>query len=227
MKVCYVCGYWSKNSDQVLGRRPDEYLQAYRYVWAVKSGRHLKNFYIVTQNGNKQWVTRGNFAEVRRWFGRFVEARVVENGWTDALLVHVPSKDALISAAQPRSLGLLTEAMSSTSLNGAVCDALRWTSQLGTSHEGGERRRRELVPHLRLKEEVVGRNVVLVDDLLTRGGNLLACKDVLEGAGARVVGAITCGRTMYDRSIHAFGRQEFDLVAELDDFERLTGEQPH
>lgn len=227
MKVCYVCGYWSKKTDQILGKRPTDYLQAYRYVWAVKHGSHKVDFYVVTRTGQRQWVRVGNFATVRRSFGRFIEEKVAENGWGDALLVHVPSKDALVSAAKPRSLGLLTESMRSTGLAGSTCDALRWVSKLSTSHEGGERRRRELVPHLKVMQDVGERDIVLVDDLLTRGGSLLACKDVLEAAGARVVGAITCGRTMYERSIQAFGRQEFDLVAELDDFGRLTGEQPH
>lgn len=223
MKVCYISGYWGKNSDRVLGRRPDEYLQAYRYVHAVKSGSHLMDFWVSRQNGNKQWITTSNFTSVRRWFGLFVEQSVAANGWDGALLVHVPSKNAVTSATMPRSLDMLIEAMAQTNLAGLVTDALRWTTKLGPSHEGGERRRRELSPHLVVTQPVAGHDIVLVDDLLTRGGNMLACKDVLEAAGANVVGGVTCGHTMYDRSIQAFGRQAIELNDELSDLGRLTG----
>lgn len=223
MKICYICGYWGINSDRVLGRRPDEYLQAYRYVHAVKSGSHRMNFWVGGQNGTKHWITKANFTNVRRWFGSFVEQSVTANGWNGALLVHVPSKNATTSAPMPRSLDMLKEAMATTSLAGLVTDALRWKANLGSSHEGGERRRRELSPHLVVMQPVAGHDIVLVDDLLTRGGNMLACKDVLEAAGANVVGGVTCGHTMYDRAIQAFGRQAIELTDELYDLGRLTG----
>lgn len=180
------------------------------------------DFWVRGQDGAQHWIRKSNFANVRRWFGSVVEDSVKANGWDGALLVHVPSKNAITSAPMPRSLDMLIEAMAATNLAGLVTDALRWKATLGSSHEGGERRRRELSPNLVIKQSVAGHNVVLVDDLLTRGGNMLACKDVLEAAGANVVGGVTCGHTMYDRSIQAFGRQSVELTDELSDLGRLT-----
>lgn len=221
MKICYISGYWSRSTDRVLGARPHEYLHSYRYVWAVKHGSFKVPFDMIYSNGTRDQITPKNFEIVRRKFGGFIELRLSENAWTDALLVHVPSKTATLNNSTPRSLVMLQEAVASTNVKGAVCDALRWTESLEMAHEGGERRRKEILPFLKVTQRVQGRNVVLVDDLVTRGGSILASKDALEAAGANVVGAITCGRTMYSRDIKAYGNQCFDLDQELDDYGRL------
>jgi hypothetical protein len=222
MKVCFICGYWSRLTDQILGRRPPDYRSAYRYVWGVKHGSFKVPFSLIFADGSREHVNPRNFEQVRKRFGRFIRLRLVENGWEDALLVHVPSKCAVLDEEAPRSLLMLREAIAESSLADALCDAIRWTEPLGAAHEGGERRKKELVPFLRVVEDVSGRNVVLVDDLLTRGGTILACKEVLEKAGANVVGAITCGMTMYSRDVKAFGNQAFELTQELDDYGRLV-----
>nr|WP_171015453.1 phosphoribosyltransferase [Methylobacterium sp. L1A1] len=117
---------------------------------------------------------------------------------------------------------MLEEAVAENSLANALCDAIRWTEPLGAAHKGGERRKTEIASFLRVVQDVSGRNIVLVDDLLTRGGTILACKEALEKAGANVVGAITCGMTMYSRDVKPFGNQSFELSEELDDFEKLA-----
>ena len=224
MNVCYICGYWGRLTDRVLGKRPDDYRHAYLYVWAVKYGTYKKPFYVITKDGNKTWINPENFSSVRRRFGNFIAQRIEEHVWDGALLVHVPSKDAVLSATAPRSLTMLNEAMAATRLGHTVCDALRWSKRLDTAHEGGERRSHEIAPYLHVTQNVSSRGVVLIDDLVTRGGSLLAAQKVLEEAGATVVGAVTCGRTMYQSDIRPFGSQRFDLIEELDDYgKRTTG----
>jgi predicted amidophosphoribosyltransferase len=60
--------------------------------------------------------------------------------------------------------------------------------------------------------------IVLIDDLFTTGGSLLACQDRLTEAGATVLGAITCGRTVYDATEPPFKAREFELTEELSDY---------
>jgi hypothetical protein len=50
------------------------------------------------------------------------------------------------------------------------------------------------------------------------GSSLLAAGDVLEQAGATVLGAVVCGKTIHDLNTKHFGEQEFDLTAELADW---------
>jgi adenine/guanine phosphoribosyltransferase-like PRPP-binding protein len=64
----------------------------------------------------------------------------------------------------------------------------------------------------------MGKNIVLIDDIVTTGGNLLACQDRLISAGAKVVGAVTCGRSVYDLNDPPFGARSFDLIDQLQDY---------
>lgn len=218
MKVCFICGYWSKLTDQIFGPRPSDYRDAYRYVWAVKYGSFKVPFALRFSDGSRLHINPRNFDQVRTRFGRFIDLRIKENSWKNALIVHVPSKCAVLDKDSPRSLLMLKEAVAETNSAGSLCDALRWTEPLGAAHEGGERRKKELVPFLRVVEDVSGCDVVLIDDLLTRGGTMLACKEALESAGANVLGAITCGMTMYSHDVKAFGNQTFELKHELGDY---------
>jgi hypothetical protein len=47
---------------------------------------------------------------------------------------------------------------------------------------------------------------------------LLASMDCLTAAGANVLGAITCGKTIYDIKTPAFGTEQIELTAELADW---------
>lgn len=221
MKVCFVSGYWGKNTDRVLGHRPDVYRHAYLFVWAVKMGTFHKPFYVITKDNKRYNIRQDNIGQARRLFGRFIAHQISINKWDDAAIVHVPSKCAVINSAEPRSLLMLQEALSHTSIGASLCDALRFSQRLSRAREGGERKRTELAPFMKVTSNVAGKRVVLVDDIVTRGGSMLASKDALEAAGAKVVGAVSCGHTMYNADILPFGRQEIELTDEMDDLGRL------
>ena len=70
-----------------------------------------------------------------------------------------------------------------------------------------------------IRGNVKGRDVVLVDDVLSTGASILAAKEVLEEAGARVLFAITCGRTVYDFNTKPFKRQVIKLKDEIYDYQ--------
>jgi predicted amidophosphoribosyltransferase len=113
------------------------------------------------------------------------------------------------------------QTLKGTAYENDVSDVLRWNKTLAKAHEGGPRKRADLLPHLDLKAgiDVKGKRIVLIDDLVTTGAQLLACKDRLEAAGAKVIGAITCGRTVYDNSAGPFLARDFDLTEELSDYQ--------
>jgi len=110
------------------------------------------------------------------------------------------------------------QALKNTPFSASVFDGLRWTVKLAKAHEGGPRGRAELLPHLQALGGVAGKDIVLIDDLITTGGTLLACADCLRAAGGNVLGAITCGRTVYDASEPPFKARDFDLEKELSDY---------
>jgi len=110
------------------------------------------------------------------------------------------------------------QALKGTEYEASVFDGLRWTNELQQAHEGGTRRRADLSPLLQTKGDLKGKQVVLIDDLVTTGRSLLACKDRLEAAGAKVLGAIPCGRTVYDAAEGPFTARDFDLTDESSDY---------
>jgi hypothetical protein len=220
MKVWFACGYYSDLAHRH-ARRTEPYWDAYFFVWAVKVGSFRRSFNIHTKPEIR--VTRNNFGLVRHTFGRFIAGRAASQGVDEnALFLPIPSKDGVIGTQNYRSLEMVTEATSKTKLAGRIHSGLTWTQALAPAHEGGPRGKDALIPFLHVDPVLRGRDVILVDDLLSTGGSLLAAQDRLENAGVNVVGAITCGRTVYDFKTAAFGVQEYDLKEEIAEYSRLV-----
>ena len=94
-----------------------------------------------------------------------------------------------------RTFKMAEEAFGETDYDGCALDGLRfWNKKRQKAHEGGSRKREDLLPLLDANPAVAGKNIVLIDEIVTTGGNLLASHDSLVAAGAKVVGAVTCGR---------------------------------
>ena len=216
MRVCFYCGYYPDRAHNQIKRRTEDYWNAYFYVWAVKVGTWRKNFYILTPG--RLNITKNNFHLVRKTFGKWAAERLPTFAKAGIVLVPVPSKDALVGKDDYRSLKMVREAFSETANAYAMLDALRWKKALTKAHEGGSRKRADLLPLLQTDPAVEGKKIVLIDELFSTGGSLLASADALIAAGAEVLGAITCGKTIYDFNTPSFGSQEFDLIQELADW---------
>jgi hypothetical protein len=216
MRVVFQAGYYPDRAHD-RKRRTEDYWNSYFYVWGVKVGRHRRNFYILTpQRVN---ITAHNFSRVRKTFGKWAAGQVPGFSKEEKpILVPVPSKDALPGKGKYRSLQMTTEAFAGTDYADCVLDGLRWKKEAQKAHEGGTRKRVDLLPLLQADASVKGKKVVLVDELFSTGGSLLAAKDALEAAGAEVLGAITCGKTIYDFKTPAFGDGEIELTRELADW---------
>ena len=160
----------------------------------MKVGSFKRKFFIHTADKKKIEVSKDNFSIARPMFGRFVAARIQEDWGDDVNLVPVPSKDGIVGVADFRTSAMLREALSGTSFKDRSLDALYWSEQLEKAHQGGSRRREFLKEHLQTDMEVEGRKIVLVDDLLSTGGSLLASKEFLEDQGATVLGAVSWSR---------------------------------
>lgn len=216
MRVVSYCGYYPNRAHEQLKPRTEDYWNAYFYVWAVKVGSHRKNFYILTPQQIN--ITKDNFVLVRKTFGRWAAEQAPNFSQQSVVLVPVPSKDGLAGEQDYRSLKMVREAFTGTPYSGNVLDGLRWIREVPQAHAGGARSRGILLPLLAVAPGVKGKRVILIDELFSTGGSLLASADCLKAAGAEVLGAITCGRTVYDFKTPAFGTQEFDLTAELADW---------
>jgi hypothetical protein len=217
MKVISYSGYYPNRAHEQLAKRTEDYWNAYFYVLAVKIGSFKKSFYINTPTRIN--ITKNNFDEVRKTFGKWAaeQAPTLSNGTVK--LVPVPSKDGVKGAAGYRSLKMAEEAFAGTTYKSSVADGLRWNKQASAAHVGGSRSRAVLLPMLETTASLKKADqVILIDDVYSTGGSLLASSDRLTASGANVLGAITCGKTVYDFNTPAFGTHEFDLTTELSDW---------
>jgi len=219
MKVAHTCGYYSELAVKAGKPRPRDppFWEAYMFCHAVKSGQFHRNFYIERVAGRLN-INQRNFNLVRPTFGEWVARTLPTFSDKPLSVVPVPSKDALAGATSYRSLEMAQQALKGTAYENCILDALRWNAQLEKAHEGGTRKRADLLPLLNLKTAVKDKQIVLIDDLVTTGGSLLACQDRVTAAGAKVLGAITCGRTVYDDTEPPFMAREFELSEELADY---------
>jgi predicted amidophosphoribosyltransferase len=221
MKVHWFCGYYSDYAAKITGvARPHDppFWEAYMFCWAVKVGTFKSGFFIM-KGGRRLNIVKNNFHLVRPTFGEW-GANAIDTfpEKDDVYLVPVPDTDALSSVTTYRTLTMAEEAFKRTSYEGRILDGLRWTKKRKKGHEGGSRKRSELLALLEAKEDVKGKNIVLIDEIVTTGGNLLACQDRLVAAGATVVGAVSCGRSVYDVKDAPYGAWDFDLTTQLQDY---------
>jgi predicted amidophosphoribosyltransferase len=216
MKVAYICGYWS----DLAGKRPRKppFYEAFLFCWAVRSGQYRYDF-VIEKTGGPLKITRNNFSRVRPTFGQWAAQRVKGFTEKDVLLIPVPNKAALPDVTTYRTLDMVRDCFKGTDYKASVFDGLRWDQALTPAHEGGPRSRAELLPHLVLRQGAVvnGKDVILIDDVVTTGASLLACQDRLIAESANVIGAITCGRTVYDKKEPPFKARTMELTGELHD----------
>lgn len=217
MKVHFICGYYS-DLAHAAKKRKEDYWDAYFYVWAVKVGQFKRSFYAHKPVGKVQ-ITKDNFPLVREWFGDFIVHTLrAEEAKAGVLLVPVPSKDGVVAHGSYRTLEMLQEAMVGQQFEHSVTDAIRWKEKLQPAHEGGGRSREFWRDHMLVSETVAGKDIVLIDDVISTGSTLLAARDAIEAAGGNVLVAIACGRTIYDYDTKPFGLQSIDIEQELRDY---------
>jgi hypothetical protein len=220
MKVRFICGYYSVLAHENKEPRPEDYWDAYNFCWGVKVGKFKHQFNIHDARGKKNRITQSNFALARDTFGEWIKKSVPAlGGGADVVLVPVPSKDGVVGAATFRTLKMTKEALHGAGLARRIVDGLHWKEGLTEAHQGGTRNRTLLARRLVADPKLKGKRVILIDDVITTGSSLLAAADVLKQQGATILGAIVCGKTIYDLNTPHFGEQEFELTNELADWQ--------
>lgn len=68
--------------------------------------------------------------------------------------------------------------------------------------------------HVSVPEQIQGRNIIVIDDVITTGSTLSECGRVLKNAGAGSLYALTLAKTMYSPHCHSNSllQNELDLI---------------
>lgn len=187
-------------------------------VKAVK-GHPFKGYATLPTVGG-QWVTvrATDRAPAFRIFGEWAAAKLNHLGIAQGVLISVPSSSCVAWDSDPKGAAL-AEAVRSRSPGLTVVDALHWREALGKAAEGGTRDAAVLQANLVVKQGPPSR-VVLVDDVATSGGHLLACARALREQGHTVEHALCVAQTVWNHPADMWAIASRDL--EANPFENLA-----
>jgi hypothetical protein len=186
---------------------------AFKLVQALK-GRPI-NGYANLQRPNGAWlqIAAENPQSAFDLFGEWAELQIRQQGPLAGLIVPVPASDCLALGADPKGRRL-AEAVTSRLAHFEVSEALCWAEQFPKASEGGPRDAPTLFGNLLVRTEMQPRHIVLVDDVTTSGGHLLACAQGLRAFGHVVEYAICGARTVHHHPQQGmFSLAAYDLEA--------------
>ena len=174
---------------------------AHKLVMTLK-GKPI-NGYATFKRGDGKWVTitkaaPGGAFEI---WGEYAAREAVASVPAGALIVPVPSSDCLALGTDKKGRQL-ADALTAYAGQFDAVDALHWRERLPKAQGGGTRNANTLMANLVLPKRLPAREVVLVDDVATTGGHLLACAWALRRAGHTVEHAICVAQTVWEPPRH-------------------------
>ena len=186
-RIYHQTPYYSQSAHAEDPRSQGEW-DAYKYCGAVKS-RSINGY--CTLPGNVR-VNQQTVSRARQHFGQFLAGLL--NGRGDVYLVPSPSKDSW-DTPEFRSLAMLREAL--PHLQNRLFPVVRFIAQRDPASQGGARGYDAVYPHLKVQNAPGFRRVIVIDDILTSGGTMLAVRRRLMDAGHQVLFGVACGRTTH------------------------------
>jgi predicted amidophosphoribosyltransferase len=168
-------------------------------VHAVK-GRPLKlNQYCkVTIGGVRRRITEANKDVAIAWFCEWAVPIVNAISSGPKVLVPVPSHDALEhSPGDFRTAQIAQSLAAACGGNVKAAPVLRLREEMVPSSAGGTRDPEEIYPNLVVTHPLPPGDVILVDDVYTTGGHLVAAAWRLEDLGRTPVLGVACGRALH------------------------------
>jgi hypothetical protein len=207
MNVHFMATYYSPWAHNNLAPRSQDQWHSFKFCRAVKNRRINGSLVFPWQTG-PEVIDESSAGRARIIFGEFIKYVFDQTGIKDAVLVPVPSKDGLVSAHEFRSYTMVKEAAANRWI---VAPALRFTAALQPAAAGGPRGRELLRPYLAITQAIPAGSIILVDDIVTTGGSLLASYDILSTAGRPPTAAIVCGHTVSDSLLSSFGHHQKNI----------------
>lgn len=157
--------------------------------------------------GPRRKLDRTNELDAIDWFAEMVERMLAQEPIAPKTVRFVPVPDSSCTSAKtPPKTKRLAEAIRAR-FGGSVLDVLRFSESMQPARTGGTRDPKTLLANLWLTQEAIdGVTCVLVDDVVTKGGHLIACAQRLRNAGASVPLALTAATTSLNPKDKAFDR---------------------
>lgn len=181
-------------------------------VKAVKGSElNPKAYAYATIGGRRTKITNTNKDQAINWFAEWASPQIDALGAGPKVLVPVPSSMTVVGAMDEFRTALIARVMASYCANATVAPVLRWTEEMVPSYAGGPRNKWILYPKLALTGPVPQGTLVLIDDVQTTGGHLIASAWRLEDQNRSVPLAVCCGRTFHEQQDDPFTMADENL----------------
>lgn len=209
------------------GKPKEDTYHAKKFVDALK-GRRVNGYAKIPVPfgaSTRKHLDDTNKREAFAWFGEIAVKSVKIR--TSVCLVPVPGSKCTCRD-EVKTCGAYKIAEEIASRSGMKVEPVLWWSKqmMSASREGGPRDASVLLPYLQSPEgaSVEPKEVLLIDDVKTTGGHLLACEACLLSVGLNVIGALCAGRTVHDEAIEPFSLKEEILPRFRDEPSQITTE---
>ena len=180
--------------------RPEDYDATY-LVQTVKGRSNTRQYARVTIQGKRLKVNEKQKDRALEWFAEWAAPIVSAHGAAPRILVPIPSSKTVAQSPPDFQTARIARAIAAQcNPRPIVAPILRFRRPIpSASDEGGSRDPKILYPELVLTAKAPAGTYILVDDVLTKGGHLIAAAWKLADVGMRADLAVCCGCTTHER----------------------------
>lgn len=198
MRLHAVC-YYRSRSDTWSDKWRNEDYSAMNLVKAVK-GLHFGGTSSITQGGSSYSITNNDDGRARALMiaARSLAGKIHKAGYQAVSVMPVPSS----AHTDPTAMFTgrrLANAIQEYHKPFVAASTLYFNQAMPPARGGGNRNPHTIQPHLRIAGPPPVGRVVLLDDVCTSGGHLIAAARFLRQHGIQVEDAFVIGRTRWDR----------------------------
>lgn len=184
---------------------------AMKMVKALKGLPFKRSATITSVTGQRVTFTENHRDPAFQLWGQWASAKLAQIGLSEAILMAVPSSSCVTQGGDAKGKRLMT-AIQRVSPKNIAIDGLWWTEAKEKASAGGSRDADVLKANLTVRDGPQS-TIVLVDDVVSSGGHLLACARALRERGHTIEHALCVAQTVNSHPANMWAIESRDLEA--------------